>query len=65
MPKNSRTTDPDRALRLHLVELLSGGSAQATFDDVIKDLPAELRGDRKSTRLNSSHRSLSRMPSSA
>ena len=25
----------------------------------------ELRGDRKSTRLNSSHRSLSRMPSSA
>ena len=29
------------------------------------DAPAVLRGDRKSTRLNSSHRSLSRMPSSA
>ena len=30
-----------------------------------KALIAELIGDRKSTRLNSSHRSLSRMPSSA
>lgn len=46
MPKNSRASDSDRALREHLVELLKGGSAHATFDDVIKDLPAALRGAR-------------------
>ena len=34
------------------------------YDDYIKDY-AEYKGDRKSTRLNSSHRSQSRMPSSA
>ena len=43
--------------------------AQALFDHFCNDLDANLRemgvGDRKSTRLNSSHRSLSRMPSSA
>jgi hypothetical protein len=34
----------DQALRQHLLELLRGGSAHATFDDVIKDLPAKLYG---------------------
>ena len=31
----------------------------------VPDLPEEVPGDRKSTRLNSSHRHTSRMPSSA
>ena len=37
-------TDPHSSLRNHLLELLKGGSAHASFDDVIKDLPQELRG---------------------
>jgi len=45
MPK-SRTTDPHAALRQHLVELLNGGHAHATFDTVIKNLPPKLRGER-------------------
>jgi len=35
-------TDPD--LRQHVVNLLSGGNAHATFDDAVKNLPPELRG---------------------
>jgi len=37
---------PDRelSLRKHLLEVLKGGSAHAKFDDVIKGLPAKLRG---------------------
>jgi hypothetical protein len=34
----------DKALRDHLLELLQGGSAHATFDDVVKDFPVKLRG---------------------
>jgi hypothetical protein len=39
---------PDRelSLRKHLLELLKGGSAHAKFEDVIKGLPAKLRGAR-------------------
>jgi len=36
----------DRALRDHLLYLLRGGGAHAPFDQVIADLPAELRGVR-------------------
>jgi len=36
--------DHEKSLRKHLLELLKGGSAHAKFDDVIKDLPAKLRG---------------------
>lgn len=43
MPKGK---DPNEALRQHLVELLAGGHAHATFDDVIKDLPPNLRGEK-------------------
>jgi hypothetical protein len=50
MPKKSRKADPSHdphySLRQHLLELLSGGSAHAAFDDVIKDLPAKLRAAR-------------------
>jgi hypothetical protein len=34
----------EQSLRKHLVELLEGGSAHAKFEDVIKGLPAQLRG---------------------
>jgi uncharacterized damage-inducible protein DinB len=36
--------DQNAALRQHLVELLKGGHAHATFDQTVKNLPAELRG---------------------
>jgi hypothetical protein len=39
-------TDQTASLRKHLVELLDGGQAHATFDDVIKGLPPQLRGTR-------------------
>lgn len=38
------STNNDRALRQHLLELLVGGGAHAKFDDVIKGLPPKLRG---------------------
>jgi hypothetical protein len=38
------TKDHEKSLRKHLHELLEGGSAHAKFDDVIKNLPAKLRG---------------------
>jgi hypothetical protein len=36
----------DKALRDHLVSLLEGGAAHATFDEAVKDLPASLHGKR-------------------
>ncbi|HEV2696733.1 MAG TPA: DinB family protein [Terriglobales bacterium] len=39
----AKTTD-DQSLRKHVLELLEGGHAHATFDSVIKDFPAEMRG---------------------
>jgi hypothetical protein len=41
MPK---PTTGDDALRQHLLDLLGGGNAHATFDAAIADLPAPLRG---------------------
>ena len=38
------TEDHEKSLRKHLLELLEGGSAHAKFEDVIKNLPAKLRG---------------------
>jgi DinB superfamily len=35
----------DQSLRKHLLELLGGGHAHATFDQVIKDFPAKFRGE--------------------
>jgi hypothetical protein len=34
----------EQSLRQHLLELLGGGGAHAKFEDVVKDLPAKLRG---------------------
>ena len=36
--------DSDRALRRHLIYLLTDGGAHAKFDDVIAAIPAKLRG---------------------
>jgi hypothetical protein len=36
----------DQALRRHLVELLDGGNAHATFEAAVADLPPKLRGTR-------------------
>ncbi len=36
--------DKDKALREHIVYLLQGGGAHAKFDEVVKDVPAALRG---------------------
>jgi hypothetical protein len=36
--------DNDKALREHIVYLLQDGGAHAKFDDVITDVPTELRG---------------------
>jgi hypothetical protein len=34
----------DKALRQHLIKLLKGGDAHATFEQAVKDFPVELRG---------------------
>jgi len=36
----------DQALREHVAYLLDGGGAHAKFDDVVKDFPAKLRGQK-------------------
>jgi hypothetical protein len=36
--------DPHASLRQHLLELLTGGHAHATFEDAVKGLPPKLRG---------------------
>src|SRR5580698_5998778 len=42
----SKTNKSDKAVREHVVQLLTGGHAHATFEQAIKDLPVELRGKR-------------------
>ncbi len=46
MPKKETTANRDASLREHLVELLTGGHAHATFDKSVKNLPVALRGKR-------------------
>jgi hypothetical protein len=36
----------DQLLREHVIYLLDGGGAHAKFDDVVKDFPAKLRGQK-------------------
>jgi len=38
-------TQQDQSLRRHLIELLDGAQAHATFDQVMGDFPAKLRGE--------------------
>ncbi|HLV86986.1 MAG TPA: DinB family protein [Candidatus Sulfotelmatobacter sp.] len=44
MPKKS--ADPNAPLRKHLVDLLKGGNAHATFDQAIQDLPSQFQGEK-------------------
>ena len=49
-----------------IISLFAQADKESTGEEVIPDPDADVEEkDRKSTRLNSSHRSLSRMPSSA
>ena len=40
------TSDHDRSLRQHLLELLKGGSAHARFEEAIAGIPPRLRGQK-------------------
>src|ERR1700732_1217229 len=42
--KSKHTTDEHAPLRKQLIDLLHGGEAHATFDDIVKYFPADLRG---------------------
>jgi hypothetical protein len=42
--KSKPASSPEQKLREHLLELLKGGSAHASFADAARDLPAKLRG---------------------
>jgi len=46
MPQKKTTADRDASLRRHLLNLLAGGHAHATFDAAIRNLPPALRGKR-------------------
>ena len=60
-----RKMDPERKAFINsLLEHYQPKDAQ-DIQDMLKDLLGETLQDRKSTRLNSSHASKSRMPSSA
>jgi hypothetical protein len=41
--KSQQTTDEQASLRKQLVELLQAGQAHVSFDDAVKDFPADLR----------------------
>lgn len=42
--RSNETSDQQAPLRKQLIALLLGGQAHATFDEAIRDLPADLRG---------------------
>jgi hypothetical protein len=47
-PASKRKPSHDQSLRQHLLDLLSKGNAHATYDDIVKDLPENLRGAKAS-----------------
>jgi hypothetical protein len=46
MPPKKTSANRDASLRKHLLELLNGGHAHATFDAATRNLPPALRGKR-------------------
>ncbi|MGH9562654.1 MAG: DinB family protein [Terracidiphilus sp.] len=44
MPARKPVADHDSSLRKHLIDLLAGGQAHATFDKAVKNLTENLRG---------------------
>ncbi len=46
MPARKTAAHRDVSLRKHLLDLLNGGQAHATFDKAVKNLPEPLRGKR-------------------
>ena len=46
MPKKETAASHDASLRTHLLELLNGGNAHASFDMAVKNMPVALRGKR-------------------
>lgn len=44
MTKSNATSNAQEPLRVQLLTLIQGGEAHATFDEVVKNFPAELRG---------------------
>jgi hypothetical protein len=44
MKKSAAKTSNDQLLREHVIYLLDGGGAHATFSDAVADMPADLRG---------------------
>ena len=64
--KTTATDQLDTELSVvHLNDVIRSESLTVGHDDERDSAIADVDADRKSTRLNSSHRSLSRMPSSA
>jgi len=46
MPARKKAALDDASLRKHLLDLLNGGNAHATFDQAVKNFPIALRGKR-------------------
>jgi hypothetical protein len=44
MTKSNATSNAQELLRVQLLTLIQGGEAHATFDEAVKNFPAELRG---------------------
>jgi len=46
MCRSEMNNDKEKSLREHLLVLVKGGEAHATFDDAVVDFPANLRGQK-------------------
>ncbi len=42
----NKKSNPDLSLRQHLVDLLKGGNAHASFDQAVEGIPPNLRGEK-------------------
>src|SRR5581483_5860838 len=53
--------DHDRVLRQHLLDLLNGRNAHATFEDIVEDFPIELAGKKPAGQPHTAWRLLEHM----